>query len=156
FFREVFAQERGFTIPEVIYQYSKKRVLAEERLHGRKPSDVAGMPNRARALASHAIARLRLEPPFEQGVSYAGPHSGNLLIREDGSLSVIDFGKVGHLTPGARQSAADLFIAIARSDAQRLADRLIEITAPRHSIDRNLITREIDRILEQYVDVSLE
>jgi ubiquinone biosynthesis protein len=56
----------------------------------------------------------------------------------------------------ARRRAADLFLAIARSDGQRLADRLIEITAPGHPIDRNLITREIDRILELYIDVSLE
>src|SRR5262249_45604117 len=33
---------------------------------------------------------------------------------------------------------------------------LIEITAPTHPVDRNLITREIERILELYIDVSLE
>jgi len=156
FFREVFVHERGFTIPEVIDQYSRKRVLTEERVEGRKPSDLAGMAKRVRAIVSRRIARFVLEPAFEHGVFYADPHSGNLLIQDDGSLSVIDFGKVGRLTPDARQRAADLFIAIARSDAQRLADRLIEITAPNHPIDRNLITREINRILEQYVDVSLE
>jgi predicted unusual protein kinase regulating ubiquinone biosynthesis (AarF/ABC1/UbiB family) len=45
---------------------------------------------------------------------------------------------------------------IAQADAQGLSDRLIEITAPGHPIDRDLITREIDRILELYVDVSLQ
>lgn len=156
FFRDAFAQERGFKIPQVIDEYSKKRVLTEERVAGRKPSDVAGMPKRIRAVVSRRIARFVLEPAFEHGAFYADPHSGNLLVQEDGSLSVIDFGKVGHLTPDARRRAADLFMAIARSDAQRLTDRLIDITAPRHPIDRNLITREISRILEQYVDVSLE
>jgi ubiquinone biosynthesis protein len=108
-FRNVFANDNGFKIPAVIEEFSKKRVLTEERVKGRKPS-----------------------------------------------LSVIDFGKVGRLTPEARRRAADLFIAITQSNAQRLTDRLIEITAPGHPIDRDLITREIDRILELYVDVSLE
>jgi ubiquinone biosynthesis protein len=78
------------------------------------------------------------------------------LIQEDGSLAVIDFGKVGRLTPEERQRVADIFVAIERRDAQRLADGLIEITAPTRPIDRALITSEIDRMLELYVDVSLK
>src|SRR2546422_5139213 len=39
-------------------------------------------------------------------------------------------------------------IAIVRRDAQRLADRLIEITTPTHPIDRALITSEVDRMLQ--------
>ena len=155
-FRSTFANDNGFKIPAVIEEFSKKRVLTEERLEGRKPSDITDMPKRSRAVVSRRIARFVLEPAFEPGFYYADPHPGNLLIEPDGSLSVIDFGKMGRLTPEARRRAADLFIAISRSDAQRLTDRLIEITAPEHPIDRDLITREIDRILELYVDVSLE
>ena len=156
FFRDFFANEHGFKIPEVIEKYSKNRVLTEERVKGRKASDVADLPKRRRALISGRIARFVLEPAFEHGMFYADPHPGNLLMEDDGSLSVIDFGKIGRLTPSARRRAADLFLAIARSDGQRLADRLVEITAPEHPIDRALIGREIDRVLELYVDVSLE
>ncbi len=155
-FRTVFANERGFTIPEVIDKYSKGRVLTEERVRGRKPSDVAHLPPRRRAVVSRRIARFVLEPAFERGVYYADPHPGNLLIQDDGSLAIVDFGKIGHLTPDVRRRVADMFVAIERGDAQRLADRLIEVTAPTHPIDRAVITREIDRMLELYVDVSLE
>jgi ubiquinone biosynthesis protein len=156
FFRDIFANEHGFKIPEVVQKYSKNRVLTEERVKGRKTSDVAGVPKRLRAVISGRIARFVLEPAFDHGMFYADPHPGNLLMEEDGALSVIDFGKIGRLTPTARRRAADLFLAIARSDGQRLTDRLIEITAPEHPVDRALISREIDRVLELYVDVSLE
>jgi ubiquinone biosynthesis protein len=156
FFRDVFAKEHGFTTPAVIAEYSKNRVLAEERVEGRKPSEVSDLPKRARAVVSRRIARFVLEPAFDRGVFYADPHPGNLLIKEDGSLSVIDFGKVGRLTPDTRRRVAEIFIALARSDGQRLADRLIEITAPTHPVDLDLITEEINRMLELYVDVSLE
>jgi ubiquinone biosynthesis protein len=155
-FRSTFADDNGFKIPAVIEEFSKNRVLTEERLKGRKPSDTADLPKRSRTLVSRRIARFVLEPAFERGFYYADPHPGNLLIGTHGELSVIDFGKMGRLSPEAQRRAADLFIAITRSDAQRLTDRLIEITAPQHAIDRDLITREIDRILELYVDVSLE
>jgi ubiquinone biosynthesis protein len=155
-FRDFFANEHGFKIPEVIEKYSKNRVLTEERVKGRKASDVADVPKRRRAVISRRIARFVLEPAFEHGMFYADPHPGNLLLQDDGSLAVIDFGKIGRLTPAARRRAADLFLAIARSDGQRLTDSLIQITAPEHPIDRALIGREIDRVLELYVDVSLE
>jgi ubiquinone biosynthesis protein len=45
FFRDMFANEHGFKIPEVIEEYSKNRVLTEERVKGRKTSDVANVPN---------------------------------------------------------------------------------------------------------------
>ncbi len=156
FFGRVFAHERGFNIPELVDEYSKGRMLTEARVDGRKPSDVSHLPTRHRAVVSRRIARFVLEPAFERGVFYADPHPGNLLIKEDGSLSIVDFGKVGHLTPDVRRRVADLFVAIERNDAQRLADRLIELTAPTHPIDRTLITREIDRMLALYVNVSLE
>jgi ubiquinone biosynthesis protein len=156
FFRDAFAHEHGFTIPAVIDEYSKKRVLMEERVQGRKTAELADLPKRSRAVVARRIARFVLEPAFERGVFYADPHPGNLLVQEDGSLSIIDFGKVGHLTPETRRRVADMFIAIARSDAQRLTDRLIEVTAPTRPIDRDAMTREIDRMLVLYVDVSLE
>jgi ubiquinone biosynthesis protein len=155
FFRNAFASEHGFTIPAVIEEYSRRRVLMEERVHGRKLSDVADLPPRNRNVVARRLARFVLEPAFEQGVFYADPHPGNLLIREDGSLCVIDFGKVGRLLPETRQRVADMFIAIARSDAQRLTDRLIEVTTSTSPVDREGLTREIDRMLSLYVDVSL-
>jgi ubiquinone biosynthesis protein len=156
FFRELFSDEHGLKIPDVIEEYSKRRVLAQERVNGRRATDVADLSKQRRAAVSRRIARFVLEPAFGRGIFYADPHPGNLLIQEDGSLSVIDFGKVGRLTPEAQRRVADIFVAIARSDASRLTDRLIEITAPRHPIDRDVITNEIDRMMRLYVDVSLE
>jgi ubiquinone biosynthesis protein len=156
FFRSIFSNEPGFSIPDIVGEYSTARVLTHERVDGRKVSDVAGLSNRRRTAVSQRIARFVLEPAFEHGVFYADPHSGNLMIQEDGALAVVDFGTVGRLTPEARRRVAGMFLAIARRDAERLTDRLIEVTAPRHPIDRPLITSEIERLLERYVDVSFD
>jgi ubiquinone biosynthesis protein len=156
FFRGVFAEEPGFAIPDVIGEYSTGRVLTHERVEGRKVSEVADLSNRRRAAVSQRIARFVLEPAFEHGVFYADPHAGNLLIRDDGSLAVVDFGTVGRLTPEARRRVAGIFLAISRRDAERLTDRLIEVTAPRRPIDRPQITSDVERLLERYVDVSFD
>ncbi len=156
FFRSIFSNEPGFSIPDVIGEYSTGRVLTHERVDGRKVSDVSGLSNRRRAAVSQRIARFVLEPAFEHGVFYADPHSGNLMIQEDGSLAIIDFGTVGRLTPEARRRVAGMFLAISRRDAERLTDRVIEVTAPRHPIDRPQLTSDVERLLGQFVDVSFD
>jgi ubiquinone biosynthesis protein len=155
-FQKLFVGDDGFAIPSIIEAYSKNRVLMEERVGGRKLSDISDLPKRTRALVSRRIARFVLEPAFERGTFYADPHPGNLLIQDNGSVSVIDFGKVGHLTPDERRRVADMFVAIQRSDARRLANRLIEMTAPTHPVDFAVIESEINRMLGLYVNVSLE
>jgi ubiquinone biosynthesis protein len=154
-FRDLFKHELGFKIPEVIDEYSKGRVLTEERLKGRKASDVGDLPRPRRATVSRRIVRFVLEPAFERGVFHADPHPGNLLLQDDDTLCVLDFGKVGRLTPEQRRRVADIFIAIGRSDAERLTDRLMEITTPMHPIDRALVTTEVDRMLQQYANAAL-
>ena len=156
FFRNVFLNEPGFSIPDVIGEFSTGRVLTHERVEGRKVSDVAGLSNRRRSAVAQRIARFVLEPAFEHGVFYADPHAGNLMIQEDGSLAVIDFGTVGRLTPEARRRVAGMFLAISRRDAERLTDRIIEVTAPRRPIDRPQLTNDIEHLLEHYVDVSFD
>lgn len=156
FFRDLFADEPGLSIPNVIGEYSTARVLTHERVDGRKVSDVSALPGRRRAVASQRIARFILEPAFEHGVFYADPHAGNLLIGDDGSVAVIDFGTVGRLTPQARRRVAGLLLAISRRDAERLTDRLVEIAAPRHPIDRPIVTNDVERLLERFVDVSFD
>jgi ubiquinone biosynthesis protein len=156
FFRSVFSNEPGFSIPDIIGEYSTGRVLTHERVDGRKVSDVSGLSKRRRTAVSQRIARFVLEPAFEHGVFYADPHSGNLMIQDDGSLAVVDFGMVGRLTPEARRRVAGMFLAISRRDAERLTDRLIEIAAPRRPIDRPQLTNDVERLLERFVDVSFD
>ena len=49
-----------------------------------------------------------LEPAFEHGMFYADPHPGNLLLEDDGSLAVIDFGKIEASRP-QHDGAAPIF-----------------------------------------------
>ena len=155
-FSDLFASVRGFKIPLVIEEYSKEHVLTHQRIDGKKPTDLGTMPSARCEAIAERVARFLLKPAFEDGVFYADPHAGNLLIQEDGSLGVIDFGKVGHLTPDSRRRIADMFVALGTRDAQRLTDRLIEVTAPNHPVDRTLMVTEVNRLAEKYVGVSFQ
>ena len=156
FFATVFSDDPGFAIPAVVPEYCTGRVLTHVRIGGRKITEATDLSNRRRAAVSQRIARFVLEPAFEHGVFYADPHAGNLFVQADGALGVVDFGTVGRLTPEARRRVAGIFLAISRRDAERLTDRLVEITAPRRPIDRPQLTNDVERLLERYVDVPFD
>ena len=156
FFRRVLEDSRGFALPQVIDEYSTSRVITLTRIDGTKPADAGSMQKRRRATIARRIARFVLEPAFSHGIFHADPHGGNFLITSDGALAVVDFGMTGRLTPEARRRVGDMFIAMDRGDAARLADRIIEVTAPIHPVDRAALVAEVDRLLERYLPATLE
>lgn len=156
YFREIFEKQRGFAIPEVIDSYVTERVIVLTRVDGTKPADAAALPRRRRSAVARRVGRFVLEPAFSHGIFHADPHGGNFLITAQGELAVMDFGMIGRLTPEARRRVADVFVAMERRDAVRLADRLIEITAPAHPIDRAALAAELDRMLARYIASTLD
>ncbi|HEV3152942.1 MAG TPA: AarF/UbiB family protein [Candidatus Baltobacteraceae bacterium] len=155
-FRDEFAEQRGYALPEVIDRYSTSHVITMTRVSGMDLSEIAAFPKRRRKTVAGRVARFVLEPVFSLGVFHADPHAGNFSVTADASVAVVDFGMVGRLTPEMRRRVADVLIAMERRDAERLADRVVEITAPLRPVDRAGLSAELDRLLEQYVAVSLE
>ncbi len=156
FFAQTFESQRGFELPEVIEEYSTARIITMTRVQGMRPDEATQLTKRRRGAAARRLSQFVLEPALTSGVFYADPHGGNVLIREDGVVAFVDFGMVGRFTPEARRRVAEVFIAIDRRDAERLTDRIIDIAAPAHPVDRAAIVAEIDHLLERYVGETLE
>jgi ubiquinone biosynthesis protein len=156
YFARLFESKPGFGVPELIDEYCTERVIVMARADGVRPDEAARLTKRRRATAARRISKFVIEPALAQGVFYADPHGGNFLLAENGVVRVVDFGMTGRLTPEARRRIADVFVAIDRRDAERLTDRIVEIAAPTHPVDRAAIVTEIDRMLERYVGEDLE
>lgn len=155
FFRNFFRNDEGFAIPEVIADLSKGSVLTETEVYGKKVSDIKDRSPERRKVIAQRIADFVLQPTLKTGTFHADPHAGNLFVEDDDKLAVIDFGKVGRLTPQERRSVGGVFLAVGRIDAERLTDSLLEITNPNHPVDRAALSSDIGRMLVQYVDVSI-
>src|SRR5581483_10270132 len=99
FFRELFAKERGFRLPEVVPEFTTEKILVLTRIEGVKISQAAPANVQRRRATARRLARFVLEPAFARGIFHADPHAGNMLITDEGALAVVDFGMVGRLTP---------------------------------------------------------
>ena len=155
-FAEFLSGESGFWIPETIGELTTSQVLTMTRGDGMRTDEIAGLTAKRRLAASQRIARFVLEPALIHGIFHADPHAGNVLVRKDGTVAVLDFGMIGRLSDELRRGVADMFLAMHRLDAPRVADRLIRLAPPVGPIDRTALTQKLDRLLERYMTDKLE
>lgn len=92
---------------------------AGERLHAMSPDE-------REALAAGLMSTV-IEQILVQGVFHADLHPGNVILRDDGSLVLIDFGAVGILELSQRQRLTALLLAAASEDDVAATDALLLI-----------------------------
>jgi ubiquinone biosynthesis protein len=141
-------------LPEPHDALCTERVLVMGRLHGR-PLAGAGPVVAARGLDPTQLARSLLNCLLRQvmlgGVFHADPHPGNVLLLDDGRLGLLDFGSVGRIDAGLRQSLQRLLLALDRGDAATAADALLEVVARPDEVDEERLERSLGQFIAQHM-----
>ena len=107
--------QRSIIVPRPHPRLVTRRMLVMERLDGFAWDDVEGM--RATGIDTTAVLRAEmisfLEGAFLYGVFHGDLHGGNLFVRPDGRVALLDFGITGRL--GERQRLAFLQLLVGGS-----------------------------------------
>ncbi len=120
----------GVDAPRVYPEFSSRRVLTTEFIHGIKVTDkelleTAGVD--VHTLLSQGV-RANLKSLFEHGLFHADPHPGNLLVRpEDGTLVFLDFGMMGIMTPDEQQRIVEIFVDVINQRPENLKENLFAL-----------------------------
>lgn len=112
----------GVIVPRIYWEYTSRRVLVMEFIHGFKITDTAALEDSG--VDKKALCRLFLSIYFEQimvhGFFNADPHPGNLLVVPRGNgaadIALLDFGLVKELEEKFRVGSARLCKAILTFD----------------------------------------
>jgi predicted unusual protein kinase regulating ubiquinone biosynthesis (AarF/ABC1/UbiB family) len=108
--------------PEPVRELSTARVLTSTFVEGVRLTDVAAL----RALGvdtkdvARRLVRLYCQMIFVDGVYHADPHPGNILVRQDGAIVLLDFGAVAELSPQMREGIPEFLEGVLRRDTDRL------------------------------------
>ncbi len=117
-----FANDPRVVFPRPIRELSTKRVLTSTFVEGVKLTDVAAL--RALGVDTKDVAkrlvRLYCQMIFVDGVYHADPHPGNVLVRQDGAIVLLDFGAVAELSPQMREGIPEFLEGVLRRDTDRL------------------------------------
>ena len=120
------AAEAYLKIPEIHPDYCTNRVLTTTFYEGVKISEIAQIDEweiDKRALANRLV-NAYCKMVFEDGFYHADPHPGNILVQEDGSLVLLDFGAVATVAPNTRTGLLELIEAATKNDTEKIIQAL--------------------------------
>ena len=123
--RANFAGDRNVAIPRIEAPLVRQRVLVMEYMEGRR-IDALGPLVAAGRLDPSAVVRrvmeLYVQMMLVDGLFHADPHPGNLLVADDGTLVLLDFGMVVPVPPPVRRALVATAFAGIKRDADGVVD----------------------------------
>lgn len=147
-------RSKAIQVPNTLDELCTSRVIVMERLDGIKLSDVVAgraelTPAARKSLARKVLGELLVQI-FEWGLFHADPHGGNLMLLEDGSVGLYDWGLAGELLEADRQFIAGILRSVMTLDIERLIDVLQKMGTDTKGIliDREKIRGELRKISE--------
>jgi len=154
-FQRAFTGERNVRAPVVHAAYTTRRVLVMEHCSGTKIDQLHGLFASGRLSFRQVMESLTgayLRMMVVDGFMHADPHPGNLLVQDDGTLVVLDWGATLDVPRWTRESILRVALAVGREDIDGVINEMyrlgmISAEVPRGDI-REAAT-EILRIVER-------
>jgi predicted unusual protein kinase regulating ubiquinone biosynthesis (AarF/ABC1/UbiB family) len=143
-----FADDARVVFPKPVRELCTTRVLATTYVEGVKASDLAALD--ALGVDRHDVAtrlvRLYCQMIFVDGVYHADPHPGNVLVRRDGAIVLLDFGAVAELSPQMREGIPEFLEGVLRRDT----DKLVKSMRKMGFISRTTDEKVSEKIIEYF------
>ncbi len=118
-FQEVFSGDSKVRAPAVLEQFTRRRVLVMEHCRGTKVDQLHDLLASGRLSFKgimESLTGVYLRMMLVDGFMHADPHPGNLLVQDDGTLIVLDWGAVLDVPRWTRESILGVALAVGRED----------------------------------------
>lgn len=151
---------RGMTnvhVPKTYPAFSTGRVLVMEFYQGVKINQPDVLRERGLSptrIATQAI-HLYLYMVMDEGLYHADPHPGNLLVSDDGSLVLLDYGMVGSLDTATKRHLRSLFVAVSEQRPGDLVESLQSLGMLRTGADKARLKQQVSYLFERYYAETL-
>jgi len=157
-FRTTYQFREDFYIPKVYREYSTDKILIMEYVEGCKITDMEQLKKWGidpKVIVERGMD-IYLTMIFEFGYFHGDPHPGNILVREDGVIILLDFGMIGQLMKKDKYAFAGIFISMARNDPAEMANSLIKLAVEHNITDMRQFVYDLNDLIEDYayLDVS--
>jgi ubiquinone biosynthesis protein len=143
----------GVRVPDVFSNLSTRRVLTEERVHGTSIAHTAELEALGIDVGelSGRLVEAFVKQIFDVGVFHSDPHPGNILVEDDGTIVLIDFGAVGRLGPNQRTLVLQMLAAAGAGDAAGLREALAAMTAFDDRADLRQLELDLEDMLARHM-----
>lgn len=145
-------------VPEPIPDYCTRTVLTMEEVQGVKISSIspiARLDIDAAALLDD-LFKAYLKQVLIDGLFHADPHPGNVFLTNDGRVSLLDLGMVGHTTPGMQEALFKVLLAISEGEGEEVADLIVQMSEKTPDYDPDEFERQVSGLVARRRDQGLE
>ncbi len=158
-FSENFKNDPHIIIPKVYLELSTERVLVLEALEG-TPLSASEKTLDELTVDREAIVkaglRCYMQMVFHYGFFHGDLHAGNFFILPENKIGLIDFGVVGRLNRKTQTAIANMLLAMAMEDYDRLAEEYINLAPFNEKIDQDQFARELRDVIAPYYGLTLK
>jgi predicted unusual protein kinase regulating ubiquinone biosynthesis (AarF/ABC1/UbiB family) len=118
-FQRNFLLHPAVEMPQIYWSHTTAKVLTMEFMAGVKINDFEALDAVGvdRGALAQNLMEIYLQMLLQDGFFHADPHPGNVLVRPDGVIQLIDFGMVGNISEPMRQQFTALVGAFFQRDA---------------------------------------
>ena len=157
-FRKLYEAYQTFYIPRPFRELSTARILVIEFVSGCKITDKAQLLawDLNPATVAETGMDIYLTQIFEFGAFHADPHPGNVLVRPDGTIVLIDFGMVGRLSKQQKYAFAGVFIGMARQDARSMALNFRRLALTAEIPDMRAFESDLGQLIEDFATLDVK
>ncbi|MEE2680774.1 MAG: AarF/UbiB family protein [Planctomycetota bacterium] len=158
--KAAFADDPEIDFPEVFWQATTKRILCIEEIHGELLARVEPetLPTEVRRKIVENGSRAVFKMTLEMGFFHADPHPGNMFInKDDGSITFIDCGMVGHVDLETRMHIAELVYGVTKNDADEVMKCALALAdMDPDNIDLRRARGDVQQMVDQFVGVPMD
>ncbi len=151
-FSEMFKYDDYCYIPKVYSQYSTQKILVMEFVTGIEPDAKDELI--AKGFDTKQIARngteIILKMILKHGFFHADPHAGNLLIRDNNQVVLLDHGMTASLKPAQIQALINFMLGFARQDTHRITKALLALLNINFYKDHADLEFEVGELIHKY------
>jgi ubiquinone biosynthesis protein len=157
-FAEMFKEDETCYIPMVASQYTSQKLLIMEYVKGFRPDDPVALRNAG--FSTQQIAEngtnIILKMILKHGFFHADPHPGNIFIRGNNQIVLIDHGMAATLKPKQIQALMNFMMGFSKQDTRKITKAMLalcEVSYFKHFEDLEF---EIGETIKHYSYLSYD
>lgn len=157
-FRRLFIKDTTLYVPRVFWEMTTEAIITMEYVEGLRIDDLDQLTQANCSPPGVAArgAKIFLKQVFEFGVFHGDPHPGNVRVRRDGTICLLDYGMIGILDEKMREQLIDLLLAVNEQDVNGAVRLVLELGEPYREVDRALLQIDMRDFVSNYYGVELE
>jgi predicted unusual protein kinase regulating ubiquinone biosynthesis (AarF/ABC1/UbiB family) len=158
YFKGKYGDFAGLHIPDYYEKLSTKKVLVMEWIDGEKVTNMKFL--NSNQIAAEHIAKVLFDFYMDQflsnGYFHADPHAGNILVQQDGTVVILDFGMVGEIRRQDTHYFKRLVQCFILDDYEAVINILEEMDFILPGANKNKLRKVLQQTMEAYGNGSVK